>query len=159
MTTKEIINKDTMLPDEILNYCLENLNGVVRAENWGERGIFYNPNNTLKKGVYILTLKEKDGENDKASNVNRDGIFRVNMGLRKDTFKNLFGEIPKRPPAGGIVEMDYDFTQLNKIMPHPVYAWMGWVCVLNPSPETFEEMKPLIQESYIFAQEKFRKRR
>ena len=31
--------------------------------------------------------------------------------------------------------------------------------VLNPSPETFEAMKPLIQESYEYAREKFAKRR
>ncbi len=55
--------------------------------------------------------------------------------------------------------MDYDFTQLDVIMPHPVYAWMAWACVLNPSEQTFEKLKPLIQEAYVFAQEKFKKRR
>jgi hypothetical protein len=144
---------------DILNYCLENLKGTILAENWGEKGIFYNPNNTLKKGVYILTIKEKDGDNDKASDLSRDDIFRVNIGLRKDTFKEMFADIPKRPPAGGIVEMDYDFTKVDTIMPHPVYAWMAWICVLNPSAETFEKLKPLIQESYTFAQEKFNKKK
>lgn len=148
-----------MKANDILNYCLENLNGTVLAKNWGEQGIFYNPGKTLPKGVYILTIKEKDGENDNASKVGRDGIFRVNIGLRKNTFKEMFLSVPKRPPAGGVVEMDYDFTQLDTIMPHPVYAWMGWICVLNPSKQTFEELKPLIQESYCFAQEKFNKRK
>ena len=23
-------------------------------------------------------------------------------------------------------------------LPHPVYAWMGWMCVVNPSEEIFE---------------------
>lgn len=54
--------------------------------------------------------------------------------------------------------MDCDFTELNKIMPHPVYAWMGLVSVLNPSEETIDKMKPLIQEAYEFSQEKFRKK-
>lgn len=75
------------------------------------------------------------------------------------TFQKMFGSIPKRPPAGGVVDMAYDFTQLDVIMPHPVYAWMGWICVLNPSKETFGQLKPLIQESYEFAQEKFKKRK
>jgi hypothetical protein len=145
--------------DDIFDYCVKNLNGTVLSKNWGERGIFYNPDGTLKKGVYVLTIKEKDGDNDNASNVNREGVFRVNLGLRKDTFQKMFSFIPKRPPAGGIVEMDYDFAQLDTIMPHPVYAWMGWVCVLNPSEQTFEKLKPLIQESYLFAQEKFKKRK
>ena len=142
-----------------MSHCLQNFDGVVAAENWGERGIFYNPNDTLKKGVYILTIKEKDGDNDNASNINRPGVFRVNVGIRKETFKELFGYVPNRPKAGGVVEMDYDFTELDKIIPHPVYAWMGWIGVLNPSVETFEKLKPLIQESYVYATEKFKKRK
>lgn len=148
-----------MQANDILDYCLKNLRGTVCTKNWGEQGIFYNPDKTLPKGVYILTIKEKDGDNDKASNVNRDGIFRVNLGLRKETFNKMFLFVPKRPPAGGIIEMDYDFTQLDTIMPHPVYAWMGWICVLNPTERTFEKLKPLIQESYLYAQEKFIKRK
>ena len=44
--------------------CLENLEGTVLVESWGEKGIFYNPDHVLKRGVYILTVKEKDGDND-----------------------------------------------------------------------------------------------
>lgn len=47
----------------------------------------------------------------------------------------------------------------DDILPHPVYAWMGWICVLNPLEQTFEKLKPLIEESYWFAQEKFNKRK
>lgn len=50
-----------MTPDKLLNYCLENLDGTVLVESWGEKGIFYNPDHVLKRGVYILTVKEKDG--------------------------------------------------------------------------------------------------
>ena len=148
-----------MTLDEILQYCLNNLEGTVLVNSWGEKGIFYNPNNTLKRGVYILTVKEKDGENDKSSNLDRENIYRVNMGLRKNTFVNMFGDIPKRPAKGGVVEMEYDFTSGNKLMPHPVYAWMGWVCILNPTEQEFEELKPLIQEAYEYAKEKFKKRK
>lgn len=31
-----------MKPDEILQYCLETLDGSVLVESWGEKGIFYN---------------------------------------------------------------------------------------------------------------------
>lgn len=148
-----------MTPDDILNYCLENLDGVVEINSWGERGIFYNPSRVLKRGVYVLTVKEKDGNNDRSSQLNRNGTFRVNLGMRKQTFQNLFGELPKRPAKGSVVEMSYDFTNTDTIMPHPVYAWMGWICVLNPTIETFESLKTYIQESYEFAKEKFSKRK
>ena len=74
-----------MTPDEILKYCLENLEGTVLVNSWGERGIYYNPDNILKRGVYILTVKEKDGDNDKSSSLNRENIYRVNLGVRKTT--------------------------------------------------------------------------
>lgn len=148
-----------MMPDEILEYCLNKLEGTVLINSWGERGIFYNPDNKLKRGVYILTVKEKDGENDRSSKLNRENVYRVNLGVYKDTFKEIFDIIPKRPVKGGIVDMDYDFSATNQILPHPVYGWMGWICVLNPSEKTFEELKPLIQEAYEYAKKKYNKRK
>ncbi len=144
-----------MTPDDILRYCLDNFEGVVEVSSWGERGIFYNPGGVLKRGVYVLTVKEKDGENDRASMLDREGVWRLNIGVRKPTFRILFGELPKRPCKGGIVDMPYDFSAKDVIMPHPVYAWMGWICVLNPSEQTFEQLKPLMLESHEYAKEKF----
>ena len=54
--------------------------------------------------------------------------------------------------------MPYEFTAKDVIMPHPVYAWMGWICALTPSEATFELLKPYILESYEYAEEKFKKR-
>lgn len=148
-----------MRPNDILDYCLANLPGTVLVDSWGERGIFYNPDNTLKRGVYVLTVKEKDGDNDKGSYLNRENIFRVNIGIRKSTFVGMFGALPARPAKGGIVDMPFDFTQTDTILPHPVYAWMGWVCALSPSAATFERLRPLIHEAYEYAREKFSKRK
>ncbi len=148
-----------MNPDSILQYCIENLPDTVLINSWGESGIFYNPNNVLKRGIYVLTVKEKDGDNDKSSMLNRENVYRLNLGIRKTTFEKLFGEIPKRPKKGGVVDMPFDFAQVDRIIPHPVYAWMGWVCVLNPSGTTFEKLKPFIKEAYEYAKEKFAKQK
>ena len=91
--------------------------------------------------------------------MNREGVYRINIGVRKDTFQQMFKEIPKRPAKGETVNMDYDFTTIDKIIPHPVYAWMGWICCLNPTEETFNELRPLIQEAYEYAKEKYQKRK
>nr|WP_317368203.1 DUF6194 family protein [uncultured Tyzzerella sp.] len=37
----------------------------------------------MKRGVYVLTIKEKDGNNDKSSMLNRDNIYSINVGIRK----------------------------------------------------------------------------
>ena len=147
-----------MKPDEILQYCLETLEGTILVSSWGERGVFYNPGGKLKRGVYVLTVKERDGENDRSSRLDREGVYRVNLGLRRETFRRLFGPLPQRPPKGGIVDMPCDFSHTDCLLPHPVYAWMGWACVLTPSRQTFEALKPLIVESYAYAGEKYAKR-
>jgi hypothetical protein len=54
---------------------------------------------------------------------------------------------------------DYDFTALDQVMPHPVYGRQYWVCVLNPSDETFEtKVRPLLAEAYEMAVSKFEKK-
>lgn len=148
-----------MTSDDILEYCLKALEGTVCISSWGERGIFFNPGNTLKRGVYVLTVKEKDGENDSASCLCREGVYRVNLGVRKSTFTEMFGDIPKRPARGCTVDMNCDFSLTDTLLPHPVYAWIAWICILTPSPESFEKLKPLIKEAYALSAEKFRKRK
>lgn len=147
-----------MQPEEILAWCLENLPGTVLVESWGERGIFYNPHGTLKRGVYVATVKEKDGANDKSSRLNRPGVYRLNFGVRRGTFRARFGELPKRPEKGGVVAMPFDFAAPDTLLPHPVYGWMGWLCVLSPSRETFETCRPLLREAWAYAKEKYEKR-
>jgi hypothetical protein len=120
--------------------------------------LFYNPGNLFPKGVYLLSFKGKDGPNDSASNVNRPSIYRLNLGIARATFIEIFGSLPQRPPAGQVVQTGHDFQQLDKIMPHPVYGWLAWIGVLNPSPVTFEKLKPLIEEAYRLAVKKFDKR-
>ena len=149
-----------MEPKAVLDYCLSNLPGTVLVESWGEKGVFYNPGGRLKRGLRPYSKRKGWGKrNDRGSNLDRAGVYRVNLGLRKTTFFRLFGDLPSRPSAGRTVEMSCDFAALNVLLPHPVYAWMGWACMLNPSEQTFEELKPLIGEAYQLAREKFLKRK
>lgn len=76
----------------------------------------------------------------------------------KETYKNIFGEQPKRPAKGCIVEVDHDLIKTNTLIPHPIYAWMSWVCILSPSQEKFEEIYPLIIEAHSNAIGKFKKK-
>ena len=149
-----------MTIDEIITAIKNEYTGLVVRENWGETGVFYNPESLLKKGIYLMTFKEKDGKHDASSNLKRKNVYRLNIGISKNTFLELFESIPKRPSAGEIVEMNFDFSQTNRIMPHPIYAWMKWVCILNPSHKTFQTLLlPLIHEGYLLAVEKYKKKK
>jgi hypothetical protein len=87
----------------------------------------------------IATIVTTD-DHDQASDLSRPGVYRLNIGLGRTTFRRLF-------PANATVEHDY--TALDGLMPHPVYGAQNWVCVLNPAEKTFEDvLKPLLDEAY-----------
>jgi len=142
-------------PDDIANYLVSQFKGLEPKDKWGETSFFYNPDGSRPHGVYFATIKQKDGDNDRASRLNRDGVYRLNFGIGEKSFLKLFFEKPARPSKGGIIQGDYNFEALDTITPHPVYGWMKWISVLNPEEDTFESLKPLIAESYDQAVLKF----
>lgn len=144
--------------DDIIAYAQNTYPGVVARTNWGERALFYDPDGRLPLGVYVLSFKEQDGPHDKVSKLNREGVYRLNLGVTRETYTDLFGPIPARPRAGMIIDSGHDFSTLDTIMPHPVYGWMAWICVLCPSRATFERLKPLIRQGVALAEEKYSKK-
>ena len=147
-----------MQPKAIIEDLCNALDGVVPKASWGETSLFYNPGKALPHGVYFCTIKEKDGANDQASNLNRDGVFRLAIGLPPSTYVMLFGSKPARPSKGAVVTTGHDFQECNLLMPHPIYAWMGWAQILSPNQEQYEKIRPLIVQAYELARQKFSKK-
>lgn len=145
-------------PESIIERVTSDFQGVVPKSSWGETSLFYNPGEVLPNGVYFCTIKEKNGDNDKASDLDREGIYRLSIGVSQKTYESLFGARPKRPGKGGIIDTDDDFTQCNTLMPHPIYGWMSWLQILNPSESTFNEVYALISEAHANAVIKFNKK-
>ena len=97
--------------------------------------------------------------NDTASDLERPGVFRLNIGVKRATYQNLFSPQPTFSKDSGIIDTGYDYTALDKLMPHPVYAPMSWLCVVSPSAETFDKVVlPLLREAYEQDVEKHTKR-
>ena len=145
--------------EQITRYLLSEFDGLRPKQSWGETSFFYNPDGSSPHGTYFLTMKEKNGDNDKASDLDREGVYRLNFGISKESFLSLFNEVPSRPLKGKIIDANYDFTAINSLTPHPIYGWMRWVAIINPDEENFEKIKPLICESYGLAVSKFNKRK
>jgi hypothetical protein len=145
-------------PDDVIKIVLARYPGCVEILSWGERAVFYNPERQLSRGVYFLTVKDHDGEHDRASNLDRPGVFRVSIGCGPRAYEQRFGPRPSRPAKGGVAATGHKFTISDILMPHPVYAWMGWVQLLNPTKRTFDALLPLLDEAHQIAAEKFRKR-
>lgn len=95
----------------------------------------------------FATLVTSDQHNS-ASNPNRQGVYRLNLGVKRDTYVTLFGAVPKPDAAWGVIDTGHDYAALDTLMPHPVYVPMGWICVLNPGTATFEKLRPLLREAH-----------
>ncbi|GAA5532922.1 DUF6194 family protein [Deinococcus aluminii] len=84
---------------------------------------------------------------DQASGLDRPGVFRLNIGVSPETYRSLFGELP-RGNGASVIDTGHDYTVLDRLMPHPLYAPLAWVCVLNPTAGTFQALQPLLDEAH-----------
>jgi hypothetical protein len=124
----------------ITQYIVDTFANVETADNYGYKFFFYGADNMHP----FATLAVADYDYDRYSNLDRPGVYRLNIGVSKQTFQALFG-------AGKVDASGYDFTALDTIMPHPEYASQSFICVLNPSAETFETVRQLLAEAYDVA--------
>lgn len=132
----------------VTRYIMDTFAGVETAEAYGYLFFFYGPDRMMP----FATLGTRDNEGDRASNLDRPSIFRLNIGVNKATYRAWFGPPPPRAGADGVVVTGHDFTALDQLMPHPVYAPQSWVCILNPSAATFQQtVQPLLAEAYELA--------
>lgn len=99
----------------------------------------------------FATIVTKDDDYDNVSQLNREGIFRLNIGVSKATFKSLFGELSSKPGIGGFKECGLDFTVTDELLPHPVYGSMYWISVLNPGDKTIPLLEQYLTEAYDIA--------
>ena len=129
-----------MNESSVVDYITKAFAGVETTENFGYTFFFYRSDRKLP----FATLISSDYDYDRISNLDRPGVFRLNIGISKQTFQSLFG-------AAKVDVSNYDFTALDVIMPHPDYAQHHFICVLSPSEATFERVQPLLAEAYDIA--------
>ncbi len=122
-------------PDEITNWISTTYPQSVVASALGAT-FFSLDESSWPNFATIVTTDEHDMGTP--SNLARPDVFRLNIGVGRETFARL---------VGSIEELDY--AALDTILPHPVYAKQRWIAILNPSRATFDEVvKPLIAEAY-----------
>ena len=84
----------------------------------------------------IVTTDEHDMGTP--SNLARPGVFRLNIGVGRETFERLVRSIGEP-----------DYAALDQVLPHPVYTKQRWIAILNPSRDAWDDdVKPLITEAY-----------
>jgi hypothetical protein len=139
--------------DAIIEYITQTFAGldVLRPTDGpgaGDSFFYYDPERSMDPAhrLPFATIVVKDyGEYDNQSQLDRPGVYRLNIGVGRDAFRQLFGYVPGEEPPPGT---QYDYAALDRLMPHPLYAPQAYVCVLNPGAATFEAVKPLLATAY-----------
>jgi hypothetical protein len=129
-----------MNESSIGDYITKTFPEVETTTNFGYTFFFYRSERNLP----FATVASSGNEFERISNLDRPGVFRLNIGISKQTFQSLLGKAK-------VDVNSYDFTALDVIMPHPDYAKQYWICVLSPSEATFERIRPLLAEAYDIA--------
>jgi len=132
----------------VVDYIMKTFPKVETTTAYGYNMFFYSSDRKLS----FATLISSDYDYDHISNLNRPGVYRLNIGVSKQTFQSLFG-------TDEVNVKDYDFTALDVIMPHPEYAQYHFICVLSPSEASFEKIKPLLAEAHEVAMKRYNKRK
>ncbi|MCA9884853.1 MAG: hypothetical protein KC615_22620 [Anaerolineae bacterium] len=114
------------------------LDNVQKEENFGYTFFFVGDEHRLP----FVTIGHSDNEFDTVSSLNRDGIFRINIGVSKKTFESLLVN------SGSEV---IDYSVLDVFLPHPHYAKQNFICILNPTGENANITKQLIVEAHSIA--------
>lgn len=150
--------------EEIIRYIEETFTGLeiqrpTDGPGAGDIFFFYDPHRDIDPShrLPFATIVTKDYAGwDEFSKLDRPDVFRLNIGVSRETFRKRFGQASGE---GDAASAEHDFAALDRLMPHPTYARQSWVCVLNPSPATFDAVKPLLAEAYsIVATRHARKR-
>ncbi len=134
MTTQDLpIGPD---PETIKRTILETWPETDVVEALGAAFFSLDPEKHWPNFATIVTTDEHD--EGAPSNLARPGVFRLNIGVGRETFQRL---------VGGMVDPSY--AEFEQILPHPVYAKQLWISILNPSDATFRDVvMPLLTEAH-----------
>ena len=146
----------SMTQDELVESVRSELSGteVVIATgegdapqvSWGDTFFFYDPDGVLPYATIVVN--DYPGF-DESSDLGREGVFRVNAWVSRQTFDRV------TPDEGSPI----DYSVLDRIIPHPIYAKQAWVSVLNPGALTGEAVEDLLTEAHARDRARYEKRR
>jgi hypothetical protein len=149
MTEDEVIQMVRSLPGvDVLTAGPEN--GAPEVA-WGDTFFYHDPGGgeAVDRRMPFATIVTSDYPGfDTASDLDRPGVFRVNIGVGRRRFEDLFGH----PPAAHAAhQTSYDYAALDRFVPHPVYAVQGWASILNPSEANAARLRSLVTEAHARA--------
>lgn len=156
MTQDDLIEFARGLPGVVVQTAHEGDGSPEVA--WGDSFFFYDPDDSpedRRMPFTTIVTKNYDGF-DEASDLNRPGVFRLNISVGRAAFEELIGY----PPADHTEQVDQpDYTAIDQLTPHPIYAPQAWVSIINPGTRTSDLARSLITNAHAKAADRHRRRR
>jgi hypothetical protein len=124
---------------------------------WGDSFFYYDPDDDELNRLHpFATIVTKDYTGfDEASELDRPGVFRLNVAVGRTAFLDLLGYAPASHAehAAG-----FDYAQLDVLLPHPIYATQGWVSILNPGERMLATARTLLADARDLAARRYERR-
>jgi hypothetical protein len=131
----------------LADYVLKQYPDVETLQQFGYQFFFYRSERMHAFATIAASAEDYDHQ---VSKLDRPGIYRLNMGIGKDSFQAMFGKEK-------VDTSKWDYTAANVIMPHPDYSAQRFVCVLSPTGDTLDKVHALLGEAYALAKSRFLK--
>ncbi|GAA4902589.1 hypothetical protein GCM10023405_24320 [Streptomonospora salina] len=109
---------------------------------WGDHFFYFAPHGQVPDRVQpYATIVTKDYPDDTLCGLDPAGRWRVNIHVGKAKLTELTGEDFGDTAA-------HDFSEADVILPHPVYAALGWIAVVNPGDRTAPAVVALLGDAH-----------
>ena len=141
----------------LLRAITRELPGIVTSSGNGDWFLFYDPDRVTdpEQRFPFATLVTGD-RYDAASDLDRDaGTYRVNLGVGPEEYERLLGPAPRQPAGYEVIDTGADYTAVDTVLPHPFYAPLHWVCIVNPGPRTREQLAGLLDQAHALARRRY----
>jgi Family of unknown function (DUF6194) len=111
---------------------------------------------TSLPGVIAVTASEANGAPEISwGDSFRPGVFRLNVAVGREAFERIIGY----PPAAHADQSArWDYTAMDRLLPHPSYATQAWVTILNPGEAIAAQARSLLIDAHQRAVRRLRRR-
>ena len=138
----------------MLRYIVDGYPGVNPLAAAGDTYFLYDPDRDLppNRQLPFATLVTGD-RHDRVSDLDREGVYRLNIGVRKQTYRDLFGTPPTERDADGVLRHRRTTTRCSTrcCRTRCTRGSTGCACCRRPRRRSTTAVRPLLDEAYRLA--------
>jgi hypothetical protein len=157
----QFADRDLSDPSSFIRAVVDGLPGIVTSGGSGDTFLFYDPDGiTDPAGRFPFATVVTGDRYDGASRLDRDAkTYRVNLGVPRSTYEQLLGPAPRQAAGHEVIDTGFDYSSTDTVLPHPFYAPLYWVAVVNPGRRTRVRLAGLVEQAHALAKSRYDHRR